>query len=61
MLILMGACCPFKTAHAVVGDSALPDLFEIKFKGKDTIMHLYINMYDEDTLYYPAGFTAKKD
>lgn len=55
----LGACCSFKTEHALVGDSALLDLFEIKFKGKDSAMHLYIDMYDEDTLYYPVGFKEK--
>lgn len=54
-----GSCCPFKTENGFMGSGML-DRYEIKWTGQSKSVFLYINMYDEEKLMAPVGFTLKK-
>ena len=41
-------------------DGGPTDIYEITYKGVDTPIVLYINMYDSDVLKVPVGFTLKE-
>src|SRR5688572_8607 len=44
-----GGCCPYKSANAPIGDYALVDRYEIKYKDKDgkkKKVIIYISFYD---------------
>ncbi len=55
----LGSCCPTPSKNGLMG-SAILDIYEIKYKGLDKPIRLYINMYDPGILKAPKGFTYKK-
>src|SRR5262245_16653168 len=55
----IGTCCSFKTKNSPFGDSALMEVFEIRFDGGQP-KRLYFNWYDSGKLLIPVGLTARK-
>jgi hypothetical protein len=53
-----GSCCHFSTENGMMGMGLL-DVYEIKWKGQDEPVTLYLNMYDGGELLVPVGFTIK--
>ena len=53
-----GSCCPFATPNSELG--GMLDVFEVTYDGLEKPIMLYVNMYDADELYVPAGFTAAR-
>ena len=56
----LGSCCHFHTKNGMIGDGGLLDKYEVVYKGLETPIILYINMYDSDVLKVPVGFTLKQ-
>lgn len=54
-----GSCCSFKTDKGFMG-AGLLDKYEVRWKGQDKPVLLYINMYDYEALKVPVGFKKKK-
>lgn len=54
-----GSCCGVESSHAPLGVAML-DLYEIKYKGLDKPILLYLNMYDPGVLQAPKGFTFRQ-
>ena len=54
----VGTCCEFKTKNSPFGDSALLEVFEIRFNGGEP-KRLYFNWYDSGELLIPVGLTAR--
>lgn len=57
----IGSCCPFKTPNARIGNIGLLDAFRIRYPGRAEPMVLYIDFYDEGTLYVPLGFSPRRN
>lgn len=55
-----GSCCPIKSSKALFGDHVLLDEYIVKWKGLDSSISIYINMYDSGELKAPVGFTVRK-
>jgi hypothetical protein len=53
-----GSCCHFKTENGLMGGGLL-DMYEIKWKGLEKPVVLYLNLYDYGPLKAPVGFTIK--
>ena len=53
-------CCPFPTAHNVMGVGFL-DVYEITWDGLKTPVRLYLNMHEKGALMIPVGFTLKRN
>jgi len=49
----IGSCCPFKTKNSEWG--GMLDMYDVKYKGLEESLIIYINMYDSDTLKVPVG------
>lgn len=56
----LGSCCPFNTPNGIIGNGGLLDRYEVKIKGADKPVILYVNMYDKGVLKAPKGFTYRK-
>lgn len=54
-----GSCCHFKTKNSPFGDVGLLDVYSVTYKGLESPIKLYINMYDSDVLKVPVGFKLK--
>lgn len=55
----IGSCCDFRTRNSEMGMAQL-DSYQLFWEGgKDTLI-VYINMYDADKLYVPAGLNFKR-
>lgn len=50
----VGSCCGFDTPNSPWG--GLLDIYSVTYKGLDSTVNIYINMYDADTLRVPVGF-----
>jgi hypothetical protein len=55
----IGSCCPFKTDKALIDGVGLLDAFRVTYKGQPQAVTLYIDFYDEESLYVPLGFTPR--
>ena len=55
-----GSCCPFKTSHAMIGNTGLLDRYRVSWDGNKDTLDIFINMYDKGGLKIPVGFTAKQ-
>jgi hypothetical protein len=55
----IGSCCVFKTPNGLMG-SGLLDKYEVKYKGIEKPVVLYLNMYDTGELKAPKGFTFRQ-
>lgn len=55
----VGTCCSFKTKNSPFGDTALLEVYEIRFEGVQA-KRLYFNWYDSGKLMIPLGLTARK-
>ncbi len=55
----LGSCCMFKTKNGIMGGGML-DMYELKWKGNNKGVVLYINMYDSGEMKVPVGLTLKK-
>jgi hypothetical protein len=55
----LGSCCPFETKNVSENYYGMLDVYEVTYKGLETPINLFINMYDADTLRIPVGFTRK--
>jgi len=53
----LGSCCAFKTPNAWVGETGLLDRYEITYAGLEKPMVLYLDMYDHEKPFVPAGLT----
>jgi len=53
----IGSCCPFKTKSSEWG--GMLDMYNVKYRGLEEGLILYINMYDSDTLKVPVGLNFK--
>ena len=42
----VGNCCPTKSENSIFGDEILLDHYKVKWKKSDSILSLYLNMYD---------------
>jgi hypothetical protein len=56
----IGSCCPFKTDKGLVDGIGLLDAFRVTYKGQPQAATLYIDFYDEEPLYVPLGFIARR-
>lgn len=53
----LGSCCKFYTENSLFdSDSGFLDKYEVKYRGLEEPVILYLNMYDSDTLRVPVGF-----
>ena len=52
-------CCPFPSKNSEMG-AGLLDAYEIKWKGQQKPVILYINIYEKGIVQVPVGFTLKK-
>jgi hypothetical protein len=57
----IGSCCPFKTPNAQIDNIGLLDAFRITYPGRGEPFVLYIDFYDEGTLYVPLGFSPRRN
>ena len=53
-----GSCCPFKSKNGFDGVGLL-DRYRVYWEGSKDTLSIYINMYDEGTLFIPHGLTSK--
>ena len=56
-----GSCCPYKSENAMIGDYALVDAYEVKYKnkkGESKTAMIYISFYDYEEPMIPIGFTS---
>lgn len=52
-------CCPYPTKKNEMGAGFL-DVYEITWKGNQSIIKLYLNSYEKGSLLVPFGLTLKK-
>lgn len=52
-------CCPYPTKKNEMGAGFL-DVYEITWKGNQSIIKLYLNSYEKGALLVPVGLTLKK-
>ena len=50
----LGSCCHFETPNAI-GPGALLDKYEVKYRGIENPLVLYLNMYDYEQPVAPVG------
>ena len=53
------SCCPFPTKRTEIG-AGLLDVYELKWKGQDKPIILYLNIYERGYLLIPVGLSVKK-
>lgn len=56
-----GACCPYKSENATLGNYALVDTYEVSYKnkkGKNKKVLIYISFYDYENPKIPVGFLS---
>lgn len=54
-----GSCCPYESAHALIGTKALLDIYEISYTvadGSAKTSKMYITFYDYEEPLIPLGF-----
>jgi hypothetical protein len=54
------SCCAFDTPNGF-GGKGLLDVYEVSWEGAEEPVRLYINMYDEDRVMAPVGFTIRTE
>jgi hypothetical protein len=54
-----GSCCPFDSPNGFMGGGLL-DRYEVRYKGLEKPVYIFINMYDFGVLKAPKGFTIAK-
>lgn len=55
-----GSCCLFETPNVEPGLKGSLDIYKVYWEGINDTLHIYINMYDKDSLMIPVGLTSKK-
>ena len=53
------SCCPFPTKRSEMG-AGLLDVYQLRWKGLETPVTLYLNIYEKGALMVPVGLTLKK-
>lgn len=53
------SCCPFPTKRSEMGAGFL-DVYQLRWKGQETPVTLYLNIYEKGVLMVPVGLTLKK-
>lgn len=56
--VKVGTCCPFPSAHSVVGAGFL-EIYEIKWKNQVQPLKLYLNIYEKGAIKVPVGLSLK--
>jgi hypothetical protein len=56
----IGSCCAFRSKQAAFGKGYL-DVYEIRYEGLAEPIKLYLNGYDSEAPFCPAGLTFLKD
>lgn len=53
------SCCPFPTKRSEMG-AGLLDVYELRWKGQQNPVTLYLNIYEKGNLMVPVGLSLKK-
>ena len=53
------SCCPFPTKRSEMG-AGLLDVYELRWKGQQNLVTLYLNIYEKGALMVPVGLSLKK-
>lgn len=54
----LGSCCEFETPNGLAGLGGLLDVYEVKYRGIEKPVNLYLNMYDYEQPLAPIGFSV---
>jgi hypothetical protein len=56
----LGSCCPYKSTNALFGDEVPLDKYEIKYRGLNEPIVMYLDFYDYEQPKIPVGFSRGK-